>query len=274
MKYLLLLPFIFLLACNSDTETVQNQQVTITNLQERISQDSLLVVSLHKEMNSINNVLDSAEALKIYLQNGSINRLEALEKIKMVNTLLDESSKKIDSLKNIKSPILTVTGLPIDKIVVNKQYYANLQKDVENLRTENVSLKEIIRQKDGELIAKDDVINRIKKEREEQEKKLAEINTKLAEVEARIENAEKEVESTKREAKSQKALLYYDTGVELKLMFDDIDKKMIEIGTGKAKKELAKQAYSCFKKSYALGYPSAQSQVLEMESSKKYSKYL
>ncbi len=53
MKYLLLMPFIFLLAC--DTETVQNQQVTITNLQEKISQDSLLVVSLHKEMNDINN---------------------------------------------------------------------------------------------------------------------------------------------------------------------------------------------------------------------------
>lgn len=274
MKYLLLLPFIFLLACNSDTETVQNQQVTITNLQERINQDSLLVVSLHKEMNGINNVLDSADALKRYLQNGSINRLEALEKIKMVNTLLDESDRKVDSLKRIKSPIIDIVNLPKDKIVVNRDYYAQLKKDVANLTTENVSLKEIIGQKERELIAKDDIINKIKKEREEQQKKLAEINDKLAEVEARIEAAEKEVESTKREAKNQKALLYYDTGVELKQMFDEIDKKMIEIGTGKAKKELAKQAYSCFKKSYALGYPSAQSQVLEMESSKKYSKHL
>lgn len=273
MRYLLLFTFIFLLACGGDVDTTQMQ--TIANLQEKIKQDSLLLASVNSEMDAINNVLDSAEALKRHLQSSkTINRMEALDKIKMVNVLLDGSSRKIDSLKKIKSPIFTIVDLPKDKIVLNKQYYANLLKDIEGLKTKNVNLKEIIKQKEAELIEKDDVISRIKKEREEQEKKLAEVSNNLAEVKVRIKEAEREVEATIKDRKTQKALLYYDTGVELKLMFDDIDKKVIEIGTGKIKKELAKQAYQYFKKSYELGYPSAKSQILEMESSKKYSKHL
>lgn len=273
MKYLFLLPFIFLFASGEDTDTPQSQK--IAKLQDRINTDSMLVESLHREMNAINNVLDSAESLKKDFQNDEgINRLEALEKIKRVNMLLNESNQKIDSLKSIKSRIITIADLPADKIVTNRNYFTQLEKDVASLKTENINLNEIIKQQEAELIEKDDVINNIKKEREEQEKKLAEVNAKLAEIEAKIEKAEQEVESTKREAKIQKAKLYYETGVELKQMFDEIDKKLIEIGTGKIKKELAKQAYDCFKKSYEMGYPQANSQKLEMESTKKYSKYL
>jgi chromosome segregation ATPase len=283
MKYLLLLPFIFLFACSSDTETVQSQQVTINDLRTKISQDSVLLASLNSEMSAINDALDTAQSLNQSFQDGNkVGRAEALDKIQNMNKLLNESNEKVIKLeRRLKTTNLannSAVTMPIttakNQIQVNKKFFEQLQRDVESLKSENVSLKEIIKQKEGELIAKDDIINSVKKEREEQERRLGEVSAKLTEVEARIANAEQEVASTKRESKNQKALLYYETGVELKLMFDDIDKKMIEIGTGKAKKELAKQAYSCFKKSYALGYPSAQSQVLEMESTKKYSKHL
>jgi len=283
MRYLLLFTFIFLLACGGDVDTTQIQK--INDLQERIKEDSLLLASVNSEMDAINNVLDTANNLNQQFKNGrNMPRQEALDKIQSLNTLLNESSLKIVKLKqelvNSKSSIkknsvitkpIDVTETAIEKV---KDYYFKLENDIRKLRSENVSLKEIIKQKEAELIEKDDVISRIKKEREEQEKKLAEVSNNLAEVEARIKEAEREVEATKRESKTQKALLYYDTGVELKLMFDDIDKKVIEIGTGKIKKELAKQAYQWFKKSYELGYPSAKSQILEMEGSKKYSKHL
>jgi chromosome segregation ATPase len=274
-----------LVACNSADETAANspENAKIKSLQQRIYEDSLLLTSVQNEMDAVNNTLDSATSLNdSFKANKSIKRQEALDKIRSINALLVESSEKINSLEqdlaNTKSElaknsvIKTAVSGKAAQINATQKYYVQLEKDVQQLRSENVSLKAIVAQKESELLEKDNVLAKIKAERQEQERKLAEVTAKMAEAEEKIAQAEKDLKNAKEETKRQKAMVYYETGKELLGMFKDMDKKLIEIGTGKAKKSLLKQAYECFKQSSSLGKPEAYREILIIES--EYSKYL
>jgi chromosome segregation ATPase len=278
------LALITLTACNNTEEaTSSNTNTKVQLLEKRIYEDSLLLTSVQNEMDAVNNTLDSATALNDNFKTGkNIKRQEALDKIRTINTLLAASSEKINLLEqdlaNTKSELAknsivkTAISGKAAQVKTTQKYYLQLEKDVQQLRNENVSLKSIIAQKENELLEKDNVLAKIKAERQEQEKKLADIMAKMADAENRIAQSEKDLKNAKEETKRQKATIYYETGKELFGMFKEMDKKLIEIGTGKAKKALLKQAYECFKQSASLGRPEAQREIIIIESD--YKKYL
>ncbi|MFY7786628.1 MAG: hypothetical protein ACOVQA_02025, partial [Thermoflexibacteraceae bacterium] len=204
--------FMALVACNSADETAANspENAKIKSLQQRIYEDSLLLTSVQNEMDAVNNTLDSATSLNdSFKANKSIKRQEALDKIRSINALLVESSEKINSLEqdlaNTKSElaknsvIKTAVSGKAAQINATQKYYVQLEKDVQQLRSENVSLKAIVAQKESELLEKDNVLAKIKAERQEQERKLAEVTAKMAEAEEKIAQAEKDLKNAKEE---------------------------------------------------------------------------
>lgn len=275
---------VIFVSCSSEDKIIKDNS-NVLKLQNRITEDSLLLASLHNEMDNINNVLDTANLLNENFKSGvSMKRKDVLEKIQTINMLLNESNGKIEKLEkelqvsksSVKnnSVIQSAVSTKKTEIAGAKNYFSQLEKDITKLRSENVNLIAIIRQKESEMIVKDNVIAKIKAEREIQEQKLTEVINRIALMEQKVLQAEKDLEISKQEAKKQKAKTYYDTGLELKNIYDNVSGLSTLFGGKSTKKDLIKQAYSYLKKSYEMGYPDAKREILILETDKKYSKNL
>lgn len=277
---------LFLFACGeSANEKTSPYKNMAAQLQNEKTVDSLLLANLSSEIAVINGTLDSASSINSNFKSSkTISKKDALAKIKYLDSMLVISEDKAERLKmsliNSESKlrqntlvISTVTEKQ-SEIAEQRKFYEKLKTDILKLRTDNVNLKAIIKQQEDDLVAKSDVISRIKAERHEQELKLSEVKQKVEASERRIMQAEKEIEMTKKEAVNQQANLFYETAQEFKKRFDVLDDKAISIGTGQTRKDLIKQAHFYFKKSYELGNPDAKREMLVLETDKKYSKFL
>jgi chromosome segregation ATPase len=284
---LVLISILFLATnCTKNNEEKLNQAEELAALREQMKSNDLTVEKLEKAMGEVNTVLDSAANLNTSFKTGTnFQKGDALDKIRALHTELVNQNGKIDSLKtslaknNSKTTSNKLITQAIDKtqaeLQTQQKYYAGLEKDVEKLRTQVVSLQAIIQQKEKDLLEKDDVILKIKAEREEQQRKLDETMAKIQAFESRIAQAEQEVERVKGEAKTQKATIFFEMGELLRTEVDNMPKGILGIGSGKAtKKELIKQAYEYYKKAYQLGKPEGQRKMFELDGDEKYSKFL
>ncbi|MDW8287354.1 MAG: hypothetical protein RMJ89_04735 [Flammeovirgaceae bacterium] len=257
----------------------------IAKLKEKSRTDSVVLQVLNSELKAINETLDSASSLnKLFKSDLSFKKKDALSKIKTLDSMLFQSSMKAEMLEiqlrqsnshlSEMELVQGTLGEKKEQIESQRKYFTDLKKEIEKLKSENVSLKAIIAEKEKELIARDATILQIQEERKKQEEHLKELLKKISEAENKNASLVAERDSIIREATRQKGRIFYETGLIFKEEFDNIDKKTIEIGTGKTKKELIKQAYEYFQKALQLGYADAKREIIILESDKKYSKYL
>jgi chromosome segregation ATPase len=277
---------LFIISCKPKEESRNDEVSELSALKTQVKNDSIMVASMEESMGNINAVLDSAAALNASFKTGSsFQKGDALDKIRALNAKLISQNSKIDSLKtslaknNSKTTNNKLISQSIDKtqdeVQAQQKYFAGLEKDVEKLKSKIVSLQAIIQQKEKDLLAKDDIILKIKAEREEQERKLGETMAKIQALEAKITQAEQEVEKVKGEAKAQKATIFFEMGELLRTEVDNMPKGVLGIGSGKTtKKELIKQAYKYYEKARDLGKPEGQRKMFELETDEKYSKFL
>ncbi|GAB4333648.1 MAG: hypothetical protein OHK0038_09950 [Flammeovirgaceae bacterium] len=276
---------IFSCSSNDSSQKEDAELKEIAMLKQKAQADSATLQVLNSELKAINEALDSASSLnKVFKSDVSFKKQDALSKIHTLDSLLFQSSLRMEmlevQLKQSNSYLFEnelVKGNVEDKkaqIESQRKYFANLKKEVETLRSENVNLKAIIAQKEKDLIDKDATILQIQEERKKQEERLKELLEKIAQTESKASNLSAEMDSIKKESIKQRGRLLYETGLIFKEEFDNLDKKTIEVGTGKTKKELIRQAYDYFQRALKLGYPDAQREIYILESEKKYSKHL
>lgn len=257
----------------------------IAQLKQKSHTDSVALYVLNSELKAINQALDSASSLNsLFKSDISFKKQDALSKIKTLDSLLFQSSLRVEMLEiqlrqsnsylSETELVQRTVGDKKSQVEAQRKYFTDLKKEIEKLKSENVSLKAIIAEKEKELLAKDATILQIQEERKKQEEYLKELTKKIAEAENKSASLAAEKDSITRDAIRQKARIFYETGLTFKEEFDNIDKKTIEIGMGKTKKELIKQAYEYFQKALQLGYADAKREIFILESEKKYSKYL
>lgn len=245
-------------SCNTNEEELKE-------LKDRITQDSLLLLKVNSTIETVNGMLDSISSLHSELSNSeSINKDEAISKINIITQILKQKDTEISELENEIGKLKS--SLPKGFVTENKakiklqlQYYDELKIDLENIKKENVNLNEIIIEKDKELASKDNVIKQLEKERTLQKIKLENLNTEIIIAENEFNDA-----------KLKTAKTYYELSNDLKNLAD----KTSGILAKKKKKNLINIAYQYYKKSYELGFNKAKMKIEQMETEKKYYKYL
>ncbi len=237
----------------------------LKELKDRITGDSLLLLKVNSTIETINGALDSISSLHNELSNSeSINKDEAISKINLITQILKQKDTEISDLENEIEKL--ESSLPKGFVTENKtkiklqlQYYDELKVELENIKKENVNLNEIIIEKNKELASKDNIIIQLEKERTLQKIKLENLNTEIIIAENEFNNA-----------KLNTAKTYYELSNDLKNLAD----KTSGILAKKKEKNLINIAYDYYKKSYELGFNKAKMKIEQMETNKKYYKYI
>lgn len=280
-KLALCLAFIALISLSCDSSRKDEK---IKAMESRIKIDSTLLASLNFEMDNINNALNEAENLNDYFMNSrSVKKVDAINKIVAMDSILTKSLKKIDSLENalessssiLKGNKVIENGIFSKKSEVGfaADYYRQLQMNIELLTNQNINLSALIRKKDEEIVERDNVIMEIRAERERQEEKLNELKYQIQMAEQKLAESERRSLSDSKAAIENTAKLYYETGLEFKSIHDNLTALSTLFGAKNSKRSLIVQAYDYFKKSYDLGNYEAKREMDILKSDKKYSKY-
>lgn len=259
-----------------------NDQEQIDALQAQLKADSLQVATLNRQMNAINEALDSADILGAVLRESNrIDKQTASAKIREIDSLLEVTLSEVGAMELAKygqSPIRALVEETVrQKEALAKEkraYYQNLQQQIDDLSVAVVDMGRIVEQKNKELLAKDNIILRIKEERRKQEAELAAINQRLNATKMLVDRANSSIEQSRKDLKAQKAKILFESGMSMKNEFLELDKKAIAIGTKNVKKSLLEQALKYFEEAYAMGYPDAQRQILLIKTEKQYAKFL
>jgi hypothetical protein len=238
-------------------------------IKEKQKKDSITLEKFNNEITEINRVLDSIGSIDADLRSKKImNKQDALSKIDIIESLLYFRSMKIDSLNkelnNLESKFSRSLAIGqitegMGKLQVKKDYYTELKKRITELETENISLKDIIYQKEQELVAKDSIIGEIKRERQLQIEKLNQLESDIR---------TKQMELT--ELTTSTAEKYFQLAKDIKGIADNTS----PVFNKKKKVSLLKLAHEYFKKSFELGYEPAKKEYEFIETDPKTSKLL
>ena len=253
----------------------------VQELEFRISQDSLLMAGLHAEMDEINDLLSQAEHLNAFLgSQESITKQTAISKIRRMEELLSLSYKRMDSLeaaiKKSSSPlrenavVRNSIALKRNEVAFANDYYQQLELNVRMLTGQNINLARALKERDLTLAERDKTIEDLSYERRGQNERLNELTSKIAEAERNLRESEQTAKVQKLEIMKERADFYYSTGVEMREMFDDSGK----FGTRRTRKELINKAYAYLKKARELGHIRAPRVISELESDRRYSRFL
>ena len=258
----------------SESERVQE-------LKFRIEQDSVLMAGLNSEMDEINDLLAQADHLNEFLSNQeSIDKRAAISKIRAMESLLNISYKKIDSLeaafKNSSSSlkrnavVKNTLSRRRDDVAFANDYYQQLELNVKMLTGQNINLAKTLRERDLTIAERDQTIVTLSSERDEQEQQLTDLNAKISAAERSLIESERLAKLQKEETIKERAEFYYMTGVEMRDMFDETG----SFGTKKTRRELINKAYEYLKRANDLGHTRARSAISQIETDRKYSKFL
>lgn len=272
-----LLGFSLLLGCEPKGESPE-----LIALKARVSNDSLELVNLQAAIDTINATLDSAQMLKMVLKDANnINRLSASEKINAIDSLLTITIKQADQIQlnsESNNPIKKMLNEALREksllLAEQKAYYAKVQAEIESLSSAVINMTRIIEAKDRELIAKDNIINKLATARKEKEQELNDALVRLRNTEVMIEKANRSMVSAQKDAKKRRAQIFFEAGNTLKEEFERLDNKKINIGTKKARESLVKQAVEYYEQAAKLGHIQAGFRLEEMKSKNQYARFL
>lgn len=241
----------------------------LQRLKQKVENDSLLMMSLTEEVNTINQTLDSVSQLDKDLRSvNNIGKKEALEKIRIINQLLSDRQETIETLNQRIEELEFEYNQSVaegmykesnEQLSVTAEYYDDLYSRIDELEAEVVVLREVIEQKDKELIEKDNIIEQIKEEREQQEARLKELQNEITRTEQEFE-----------QARLRSAQNYYDLALDLRGVAD----KTSGFLNRHKKTMLVNMAYEYFQKADTLGYEPAKQEIEMMETDREFSKFL
>ncbi len=261
--FYLLLPLWLIVACQPDNSE------ELTELKEKQQNDSILLAEFTREMDEINNALDSVAKMEAELQaQDEMKKKDALEKIQQINQLLHNRGEKINELEqeleNLEAQYNKTLARGYvtegqERIRIKSKYYEELEQRIKELESENISLKQILEEKEKELVEKDDVISKIKKEREKQARELKKLEEDILNKKVALDDAKKEAAET-----------YYEMAHDMRRLADETSGLL----NRKKKTKMTKLAYEYYKKSYEMGYLKAKSKIELMETDKSYAKFL
>ncbi len=260
---------ILLIFVGCNTEELKQKTQELEAMKNKQKQDSVLLERFTNEMNEINQVLDSVARLDTSLrQTGQIGKEHAIEKINRIDSILQARSLKVEALskelKNLRSKFSR--SLAVGKISEGKSklelrsnYYKELKNKIKNLETENLNLKDVIYQKDLELVQRDSIIQIINQEREKQKEELEKLQAEI------IASAQELADAT-----NATATQYFQLALDLRNIAD----KTSVLFNKKKKKNLIKMSYDYFQRANELGHPDAEKELIKMNKDKKYAKLL
>ena len=162
---------------NSEIEKLNEEYTTLNNIyQERDSVVNEMTRTLQAIETSLTFVKNKRNELRIANEEGMENEKEAiLADIKLMNNMLEESSKKIDSLnEKLKS-----SGIQINSF---KTRIAQLKKEVEQQNTSIAKLEKSLEERDYQI--------------EEQQLQIAQLDEKVEVLETDINQKEDSLEQT------------------------------------------------------------------------------
>lgn len=251
----IILAFFAFASCQSDAEK-------IGELTYRIKEDSLLMVELDKENETLQETLDSANALQEALGLGELSKEEAILKAKEIDSLFKIQSEKIEDL-NRK---LKAKG---SKYNILRKTIANQKKELENAQAENERLT-------AELDEAQTTISTLQTENQEVRADLAEKSTKLADKEKALDEMNEQIAKARealQKANTEKASAsetFFSLGNDLK----GLAMKTSGLTNKKKKTELAQQAYCAYKKAHDLGHRNALYSMNSLSANKKLGKFI
>jgi len=213
--YLFVALIIMLGACNSEMETqLRLKSAELDQFKLKVKQDSTLLENYTFQLEQINSTLDSVNGIEQMLKDvGKINKTDALAKITLIDSLLNDRSKKVQALSAEVSKLQSGSARKmamarvtegVNEITIKQNYYKELREKISNLKTENIQLKDLIEAKDRELQVKDKTL---KKERTEKQGLQSEIQRIMSKYE---------------QDKKGVAQSYYQLAMDLKTVADNI----------------------------------------------------
>jgi chromosome segregation ATPase len=281
-----MLSLLLLASCNKSESEIQAQQAFAENASLRDEKAK----KIRQELDTLNDRIRALrQAFQIELQNedekSKEDALAILEQFEQHNA---KQQKSLDSLQDViekEVPLLSqFTKVEINALrndlSQNIEVVSSLQKQMQTLKGNQVSLKRETQNLEKELIAKDGIIAKIKEERKRKQDELDLIHAKIRKyeervvaAEERIKTAERETEAAIKEAKMQAARMYMENGNNY---FKAAQEQKTLLGVGKdTKKELYAKAYEYFQKAYATGLmPEANNKICIMETDKDVLKFI
>jgi chromosome segregation ATPase len=281
-----MLSLLLLASCNKSESEIQAQQAFAENASLRDEKAK----KIRQELDTLNDRIRALrQAFQIELQNeDEKSKEDALAILGQFEQHNAKQQKSLDSLQDViekEVPLLSqFTKVEINALrndlSQNIEVVSSLQKQMQTLKGNQVSLKRETQNLEKELIAKDGIIAKIKEERKRKQDELDLIHAKIRKyeervvaAEERIKTAERETEAAIKEAKMQAARMYMENGNNY---FKAAQEQKTLLGVGKdTKKELYAKAYEYFQKAYATGLmPEANNKICIMETDKDVLKFI
>jgi len=242
-------------SCQSDAEK-------IGELTYRIKEDSLLMVELDAENETLQRNLDSADALQNALGLGKLSKDEAIQKAKEIDSLFRIQSEKIEDLnRKLKSK-----GT---KYNILRKTIAKQKRELEEARAENERLTSELDEAQTTITTLRTENQEIRTNLDEKSTQLADRERELGDLNDQIAEAKSALETAKRE-KTSASETFYSLGKDLRGLAD----KVSGLTNKKKKTELAQQAYCAFKKAHQLGHRNALFDMNSLSSDKKLGKLI
>lgn len=261
---LILFPLLFS-SCSSEDEARQAQiQQQLEQMRAAKEQDERLLNELIGELDGINSYIDSLDLLT---GSEDIDRLDALDKIQLLDSLVEAKNKTVDSLSaqiDRNDPLLR---RELNRYRQQANAYQedlnNLSARLEESEQERVSLQETVREQLATIRQKNQQLSSLE---DEKKRILIEVEDARTEQQKLLEE-NKILENERKQQQEVVAQDYYQSGKELY----GVAEKMSKLLNRKKKEELTVQAYELLLEASKRGNLSARRLAFDIK--EKYPKY-
>lgn len=255
-------------SCGPSAEE-QRLNKELNELKSIYKQDSLDLRHLQSEMSTINNQLNRITLLDMELhQKGELSKMDALQKIAQIENILEKSDAQVHGLEmQLKESNPSIAGLGTSLFVYDKkeeinrrrEYIGNLKREVQNLKSQNVTLQKKVHQKDDEIVERNYTIN-------QKDFELKEMSQNAKTTKEELVSLKKTYKDYKNSMDLKIGAIHFQEGLALL--------KSVQNVKASHRKEQVKRAYDQFLLSKSFNYPDAQYQINVIKTQKEYSKYL
>ena len=262
----LLLSLFFLAACSSEEE--EQQQLQLRQRLEALSaakeQDERLLTELIQELDGINSYVDSLDLLT---GEDDVDRLDALGKVQLLDSLIQAKNKTVDSLSaqlDRNDPLLK---RELNRYRQQAQAYQNdldnLAARLEESEAERVSLQQTVREQLATIRSQDQQLSSLEAEK----KAIMDEVEKARQEQKKLQRENEMLEAKRAKRRESVASTYYQSGRDMY----EVAEKMNKLFNGKKKRELTLQAHELLTEAAKLGNLNAKRLAFDIK--QQYPKY-
>ncbi|MGH1339461.1 MAG: hypothetical protein ACRBFS_25310 [Aureispira sp.] len=282
---------LFFCQCNGGLqEELKKREATIHEYQQREEEEDLIKASYIKDLDNINNRLDTARVLQSIFQKkeGLSSRKEALEKIEITLQLLDSIEVETDTMYIASAEDFFVKrsfDAAHTELIQLRTFYREVKHLLNEAELENLNIKQLLEEANREIERKGVVIGQQNRRIVGLERNVSTISTSNKQLKSGQQQLEadkealrielkgiaRQLENTRSKLTSEKQALaevYYERAEDL---IEQFNRALIK---GDKAKRAIKEAYQALQKSSALNYSKADNRWKQIKRLKKYNKYL